>query len=244
MEPKNPFEGIQTYGNFGLLWLFAVVILAIQVASLLLMEIPARALGVKFDTYEASIPGFILTALASWSLLADLGVSWRQAWSDWQANALADLRKALRYLPGYAGVLLGMGLVLAAAYYIWDDSFAALMKHVSASGADQEASVKAMAFSAPRFALLLLLACVAAPLAEELFFRRIVFASLRARKGFWFSALCSSLLFALFHGGGAPVTLLPGVYFCWVYEKERRLPANVMLHGLVNFFAVLFRTFS
>lgn len=244
MEQKNPFEGIKTYGNFGLLWLFAIVILAVQVAALLLMEIPARALGVKFDTYEASIPGFILAALASWALLADLGVAWRQAWSDWQANAWADLRKALRYLPGYAGVLLFMGLVLAAAYYFWGDAFAGLMKPVSASGAEQEASVKAMAFSAPRFALLLLAACVVAPLAEELFFRRIVFASFRARKGFWFSAFWSSLLFALFHGGNAPVTLLPGVYFCWVYERERRLPANVMLHGLVNFFAVLFRTFS
>lgn len=77
-------------------------------------------------------------------------------------------------------------------------------------------------------------ACVLAPLAEELYFRRIFYTTVRARNGFWFSAFWSGLFFALFHGAAAPLLLPVGIYFCWVYERERRLPVNIMLHSMVN----------
>jgi len=244
MEERNPFEGIPTCGRLSLLWLYAGLVLAAEIVGFLGMGLLGKALGLKLDTYESSIPGFLLAGYVSWTLLAQFGVAWRPALADWQARAASDLKKAAKYTAGYAGVLLAMGLVLAAAYFIWDDSFAALMKSVSASSGEQEQSAKAMSASGFRFFLLLFSACAVAPVVEEVFFRRIVFASLRAQKGFWFSAFWAGLLFALFHGGGAPVALPVGIYMCWVYERERRLPVNIMMHSAVNFFAMLYKTFS
>ncbi|MDD2805213.1 MAG: type II CAAX endopeptidase family protein [Elusimicrobiales bacterium] len=243
MEERNPFEGIKTCGRLDLLWLYAGLVLLVEVLGFLGMGYLGKLLGVQFDSYESSVPGFLLAGGVSWYLLSGLGVAWRRAWADWQARAASDLKKAAKYTAGYAGILLAMGLVLAAAYYIWGDSFAALMKNVSASSDAQEQSAKAMSASGFRFFLLLVSACAVAPVVEEVFFRRIVFASLRARKSFWFSAFWAGLLFALFHGGAAPVTLPVGIYMCWVYERERRLPVNIMMHAAVNFLAILFKTF-
>jgi len=243
MPQKNPFEGIKTYDRCSHAWKLAAFILFIQVLVFILVEVAGNLSGLKFDTYEAAIPVFIVTGYVSWTVLKGLGVSWRAAWADWQANAGADLRKALKYYAGYAGLILAMIIALGSAYYFWGDALAALMKPVSASSAGQELSVKTQSVSVIRFFLLLLSACAVAPVVEEVFFRRIVYTTLRVKRGFWFSAFWSGLLFALFHGGAAPVTFPVGIYFCWVYERERRLPVNIMLHAMINFSAVLYKTF-
>ena len=85
---------------------------------------------------------------------------------------------------------------------------------------------------------------IAGMVAEELLFRRILFAALRARKGFWASALISGLAFALFHGKTALLVFPVGVYLCWVYERERRLPVNILLHGLINLSVTAFKALA
>jgi membrane protease YdiL (CAAX protease family) len=243
MQEKNPFEGIRTYDRYSSVWKLTAFILFVQVLMFVLVEVAGNLSGFKFDTYEAAIPVFIVTAYVSWKVLAGLGVSWRAAWTDWQANARADLLKAFKYYAGYAGLILAMILALGSAYYFWGDALAALMKPVAASSAEQELSMKTQSVSAIRFFLLLLSACAVAPVVEEVFFRRIVYTTLRVKRGFWFSAFWSGLLFALFHGGAAPVTFPVGIYLCWVYERERRLPVNIMLHAMINFSATLYKTF-
>ncbi len=244
MDKPNPFAGIKTCGSLAELGVFIAVIFAAQVAVLLLASLAADRFGFRPDTYEVMIPAFLLSAWLSWRALSGLGVSFRAAWADWQANAVPDLFKALKYLAGYAAVLLAIGAALFAFYALMGEGFLGAMDKVSATSAAQTASAKALSVSAFRFGLLLLSACVVAPVAEELFFRRIVFASLRGRYGFWPSAFWSGLLFAVFHGWGAPVTLPVGVYLAWVYERERRLPVNIMLHGLVNFLMTSYKVFS
>ncbi len=244
MEEKNPFEGIKTYDSYKHVWQLTAFVLFMQVLTYLLASLAAHFFGVELDPFEAIIPAFILTAYISWTVLAGLGVAWRPAWADWQANAGRDVLKAFKYLAGYAGVLLAMGGVLLAGYYFLGDRLAEVMKPVSAANASQDLSVETLSGSSFRFLLLLLSSCVVAPVVEELFFRRIIFTTLRLKRGFWFSAFWSGLLFAVFHGGAALVTLPVGIYLAWVYERERRLPVNIFLHGMVNFLAVLYKTFG
>ncbi|GAB6097929.1 type II CAAX endopeptidase family protein [Desulfatiferula olefinivorans] len=76
---------------------------------------------------------------------------------------------------------------------------------------------------------------VLAPLAEELFFRGLVFGYLR-RRGFLSALLISTGLFVLAHSfSGFPlVQLVGGLVFGVCYEKERSLWAPVVIHAAGN----------
>ena len=92
-----------------------------------------------------------------------------------------------------------------------------------------------------RFSFLLFSFCVLAPIGEELLFRRIIYTTLRKKLSFFRALFASSVIFAAVHGSAAlvvfPVSLLLG----YVYEKKRRLPVNIMLHALINLFALAVR---
>lgn len=244
MDNSNPFRDIKTADSYLELGMFTGLIVIVQVATILIARETASPFGIELDPYEAMIPAFIFTAGLCWRVLADFGVSARSAWADWQAKAGQDLRKALKYLAGYGAVLLVMFAALMAVYALIGESFLGVMDKVAATSEAQTVSAKALSVSAFRYGLLLLGTCIIAPVAEELFFRRLVFTALRRRSGFWPSAFWSGLLFALFHGGGAPVTLPVGIYLAWVYERERRLPVNIMLHAMVNFLMMNYKVFS
>lgn len=76
---------------------------------------------------------------------------------------------------------------------------------------------------------------VMAPLAEELFFRGLVFGYLR-RWGFIRALLMSTGIFVLAHSfSGFPlVQLVGGVVFGLCYEKERSLWAPIVIHAAGN----------
>jgi membrane protease YdiL (CAAX protease family) len=79
-----------------------------------------------------------------------------------------------------------------------------------------------------------------APLAEELFFRGLLFGALRARYGFWTAGLLSSALFAAVHLSAVhvlPLTVL-GMALCWLYERTGSLWSSVAMHALNNAFVL------
>ncbi|HVA38496.1 MAG TPA: type II CAAX endopeptidase family protein [Candidatus Dormibacteraeota bacterium] len=81
-----------------------------------------------------------------------------------------------------------------------------------------------------------LIAAVAAPFFEELFFRGFIFNALAARWPFWPAALVSGLIFGVVHGD--VWALLPlwgvGVLLAYVYHRTRSLWASMVAHGLFN----------
>lgn len=89
------------------------------------------------------------------------------------------------------------------------------------------------------FALIVL----AAPLAEEIFFRGFMFAGLRWRAPFALAALVSSGIWGLFHytGPGSWGVVLQltvfGVILCWLYERTGSIRAPIFLHGVNNLIA-------
>lgn len=87
------------------------------------------------------------------------------------------------------------------------------------------------------------LAIGVAPVAEELFFRGLLFRSLRDRYGFWAGALASSLLFGLVHYVPSPwhdalllesVMVFSGLGFAWIYERRGNLVAGMAAHTIFN----------
>lgn len=84
--------------------------------------------------------------------------------------------------------------------------------------------------------LLLLLAVVAGPIAEEMFFRGLLYGWLRVRVGVMRGLFLSALLFALLHMDAVaffPILGL-GLLFGWVYEQTGSLAAPVAIHIFHN----------
>jgi membrane protease YdiL (CAAX protease family) len=83
--------------------------------------------------------------------------------------------------------------------------------------------------------------CVAAPLAEEVFFRGILYPYFKRLAGMWPAALLTGLLFGAAHmsiSAFLPLTVF-GAYLCIVYEKNGYLAAPAAIHALFNALSLL-----
>ena len=102
--------------------------------------------------------------------------------------------------------------------------------------------------SAAGKALSVVLAVAVAPPTEELFFRGLLFRSIRDRLGFWPGALISSVLFGLAHYVPAPwpdavllqsVMIFTGLGLAWIYERRGTIVANTAAHMVFNVVGLL-----
>jgi hypothetical protein len=80
---------------------------------------------------------------------------------------------------------------------------------------------------------------VSAPVVEEIFFRGLLYRSLRNRLPIWQAALLAGLLFGLVHITGYPLITLPvkaafGVIACLLYERTGSLLPGIALHSFVD----------
>jgi membrane protease YdiL (CAAX protease family) len=90
-----------------------------------------------------------------------------------------------------------------------------------------------------------LLIVIAAPIAEEVFFRGFFFAGLRRSLPFWAAALISGSLFGVIHlstGNFAVAGQLAifGIVLAWLYEEHHSLVPPISLHLLNNAIAFSF----
>jgi uncharacterized protein len=90
--------------------------------------------------------------------------------------------------------------------------------------------------ASPRPALLFLVGGLIAPIAEELYFRGLLYGYAR-RWGFWPALILSTLIFTLLHRG-APGAIIPqavgGIVFGTAYEIEKSLLVPIVIHALGN----------
>ncbi|MBP7948481.1 MAG: CPBP family intramembrane metalloprotease [Verrucomicrobiales bacterium] len=84
--------------------------------------------------------------------------------------------------------------------------------------------------------LLLLVACVGAPVMEELLFRGMVYNGLKRFSDTWFALLASSLLFAVMHAHllTLPSLFVLGLFFALAYEATGSLLVSILMHLLFN----------
>jgi membrane protease YdiL (CAAX protease family)/uncharacterized RDD family membrane protein YckC len=89
--------------------------------------------------------------------------------------------------------------------------------------------------------LLVIGACVLAPLFEETFFRGFLFQGLAAWRGAFWGAVISSALWSAVHmqpGVFVPL-FVNGLLLCWVFRRGRSIWTNIAVHATINAIAVL-----
>jgi uncharacterized protein len=80
---------------------------------------------------------------------------------------------------------------------------------------------------------------LSAPIVEEIFFRGLLYRSLRNRLPVWQAAVVAGLLFGLVHITGYPLITLPvkaafGIIACLLYERTGSLLPGIALHAFVD----------
>lgn len=129
------------------------------------------------------------------------------------------------------GLIAWVGATLVSALAAWLLTSAGIPP-------EPQAAVQALSIIDPLIAVPAVV--IIAPIAEELFFRGVVFNAWLREHGYRRALLGSSLLFALIHG--SLLALLPifllGIGLALVYERTRSLLASMVMHATVNGIAV------
>lgn len=81
--------------------------------------------------------------------------------------------------------------------------------------------------------------CFLAPVAEEIFFRGLLYESLKSRFKIRTATVISALIFAIGHVNNFAMSFIAGLYLAFVYEKERNLTAAMTVHSALNIAALL-----
>ncbi|HVM20661.1 MAG TPA: CPBP family intramembrane glutamic endopeptidase [Egibacteraceae bacterium] len=142
---------------------------------------------------------------------------------------------------GY-GVLAGViGLVVFA--FLLGNALALLARLVEGELPPIQEQFRQMAGQRQSVPLLVFGSVVVAPIAEELFYRGMLFTALRRTMPLWPAMGLSGALFALSHfqTGGLQATLLViliimplGMFFAWIYERKGTLVVPIVAHAVFN----------
>jgi hypothetical protein len=203
--------------------------LALVLAGLMTAPFGADASALLLGDGELTLLGaFVLLVSTQVALLL---VAWIFVF---RPNALAGLAA----LPGRdpAGAIragLGWGVVAWLGASLASYAVIALLQAV---GIDPEpqAAEQALEIIDPWLAVLSIV--ILAPIAEETFFRGVVFNAFRREGGRRWAYLGSSVLFAVIHVSlvaVVPIFLL-GLALAWVYERTGSLLAPMAMHAVVN----------
>lgn len=92
-------------------------------------------------------------------------------------------------------------------------------------------------------AIIAILAVVAAPVAEEIFFRGFIFTGIGNRYGYGWGVVISALIFSLAHfvqpGAFLPIFLL-GLLLAWLYIRTGSIWVCILTHSAYNSLALIF----
>lgn len=171
-------------------------------------------------------------------LLLVLAVYWfavRRPTSDWQQVGVRSF--AAWWWP----LLPLLALVQLTGMIVINTQIATLFTGGEFENPQIEAITGGMTLTLRDLALLLLLIAIVAPIAEELFFRGMLYPVLRQRWSVHWAIVINALLFALIHF--IPI-LLPGLFFvglvlAWVRERTDSVIPGILLHCLQNGLVVL-----
>jgi len=135
---------------------------------------------------------------------------------------------AIRGLFGYVAIVPLARLAAAGAVYVSD----ALGHEVPTHPVIEEIG----SATGSTVVMLVLVAAVVAPIAEEVFFRGFLYATIRDRWGMLPGMVTSALLFAVVHKGlpNQAVTFVMGLLLAAYYERAGSLVVPVVAHALFN----------
>ena len=190
---------------------------------------------------EAMLDGRTPSVLGSLAILVGTQVAMLLvAWAFvFRPNALAALPHWAGRDPGRA-LLLGVGVGIVA--WIGGSVIAALIAAAAESaGFDVSPQAAEEAITTIEPWLVVVPIVVIAPIAEEIFFRAIVFNALLREAGPRWAFLGSATLFAIVHASVVafvPILLL-GLVLAWIYRRTQSLLAPIVVHATFNGLSVL-----
>lgn len=157
-------------------------------------------------------------------LLARQGVSFRERLAVYKKNAGRDLIASL--------TIAGTGLFLGYLMIHFNVHGQVLSINSSVLGNLFSESDGGLSYSG--FALIIFSYCLLVPVMEEVFFRRLLYVSLRQRYSLFRSLLINSILFGLIHPDSVLFTILFSFIQCCVYERFGRVSINITSHLIFN----------
>lgn len=192
-------------------------------------------LGLFDDEDAGAIASTVVAALVILGVL----VFWlRRAHPGW-TQVLGFPR---RWAPDVrAGIVFGIGLYPAVVFVV---GFALIVLFRAISG-DPVQAPEQVSQDLPSIgvATTIVYAIAIAPIGEELFFRGVLFRSIRDRHGFWAGALGSAVVFGLIHYIPGPaldslllmsVMVFTGLGLAYIYERRGSLLAPIAAHVTFN----------
>ncbi|MGH2401977.1 MAG: CPBP family glutamic-type intramembrane protease [Candidatus Limnocylindria bacterium] len=212
-----------------------LLLLVLALASIITAPFGADAAALLMGDGELTFLGAAVLLVATQVSL--LLVSW---FLVFRPGALA----ALPFLPGRDaggairsglgwGVLAWLGATLVSAGVVW------LLESFGFEP-EPQAAEQAIALVDPWLVVLSIV--ILAPIAEEVFFRGVVFNAWLREGGRKWAFIGSSILFAVIHISVValvPIFLL-GLALAWIYERTGNLLAPIAMHATVNGISVAF----
>jgi len=157
-------------------------------------------------------------------LLLRKGVSVGERLEVYKKNAPRDILASLA-IAGL-GLLLGYTLIHFNAHgQVFSVNAINLSNLISESGGG---------LSYVGVALIIIGYCLLVPAMEEVFFRRLLYVSLRHKYSLFRSILINSLLFGAIHPDSVLFTIIFSVMQCYVYERFGRVSVNILSHLIFN----------
>jgi uncharacterized protein len=194
---------------------------------------------------EADLTNIVATVIAALVILGVL-VLWL---STYHKGWLGVMRLPERGTWGReigSGVLFGLGLYPVMVFIVGG----VLVYLLQTISGDPVKAPEQVGEHLPAIgtALTIVYAIVIAPVGEELFFRGVLFRSLRDRHGFWVGAAGSAVGFGLIHfipGSAIDAALLmivmffTGLALCFIYERRGTIVAPLAAHVTFNVIGIV-----
>lgn len=157
----------------------------------------------------------------------------------WQRGNLVGALRLLGYRRTGARQL-GVAVLTLLAYYAFAVLFATFVLEPKQDDIAAELGLRGDSTVIAILAVAVI--AVAAPFAEETFFRGMLFGGLRTRFSLWPAAIISGLAFGIPHVTSGPTAAIPlsvlGVALAWLYERTGSLWPCVFAHVINNSIAL------
>ena len=183
----------------------------------------------------------ILATILADVVITGVLVFWLARWhQEWRAAmVLPPAPERLRRDVLYGAVA---GLILVPAVGLISGGIEVILREAAGHQVTAPEQV-APGLSPVASGFLILLAVVIAPISEELFFRGVLFRTVRDLHAFWPAAIASAIPFGLVHYVPAPAIdalvlqltmVFTGIGLAWIYERRGSITASMAAHMAFN----------
>lgn len=240
MTPKPDFKDVLV---LPLLYIVAIDILSQLFGSMIgTMVAPHSGLNpVAYLAVDIVGLGLIYAMRAKYGLDA---VTTLKLWNTGLHSALGKACKYVGLYFGFMGLLFAvavLGCQLAVSMGFLD--LATLESIAEAKDANPLYGTGRFHFSFFDSSILNISAFLLGPIFEEIIDRRFLYVWFRKRMTVLPSVIFGALIFGLAHGSGFVQATLSGVFLCYLYEKERNLLLNILVHIAINICVTFLQAF-